>query len=358
MRLGQKCSGNRPKGWSAAFGFAGNTKLRVWFIAASAGNRTCCGPTARCRRTPAQAGRPGSGAGLALAPIDLPGVLEIAQFAVRSARSRATTNRRRRSLRCSVCLIAGTSRRARAPGTVCAGPQRRDAGAEQRLAHIDVAQTGHDLLVEQRGFDRRLLAVQRGGQNGDRECVIQRFRSEPGQQPVLVFPIASPPDRPTRSGADRRSRPASRRPSPSPGARAEWCRCGRPAPPPCARTCPGAAAPTTRCPAASGCIWPRRRKPVTRAPVSVAARPGGKGQRRSGRRATARNSTRPSRRAWRPRITVSTSGSSGIRGFRLYIRTMTDNPATTVDFGFRRWTQPRRRDWCAPCSTAWRRATT
>ena len=57
---------------------------------------------------------------------------------------------------------------------------------------------------------------------------------------------------------------------------------------------------------------PRRRKPVTRAPVRRLCRPSGSGQRRSGRCAMARTMTRPSSRSRRPRITVSTSGSSGM----------------------------------------------
>ena len=59
---------------------------------------------------------------------------------------------------------------------------------------------------------------------------------------------------------------------------------------------------------------PRRRNPAIRAPVSRCCRLGGNGQRKSGRITAANVITRPSRRVWRPRITVSTSGSSGMGG--------------------------------------------
>ena len=59
--------------------------------------------------------------------------------------------------------------------------------------------------------------------------------------------------------------------------------------------------------------FPRRRKPVTVAPVRRRARPSGKGQRRPSRVVSARAMRRPSSTAARPRITVSTSGSSGMR---------------------------------------------
>ena len=56
----------------------------------------------------------------------------------------------------------------------------------------------------------------------------------------------------------------------------------------------------------------RRRNPSTRAPVRRIARSGGKGQRSPARRVSARAMVRPVSTAERPRITVSTSGSSGI----------------------------------------------
>ena len=80
-------------------------------------------------------------------------------------------------------------------------------GAEQRLADIDVAQPGDDLLVQQRRLDRRALAGQRGGQAGRGERRVQRLRPQVRQQPVRVLLRASAPDRPSRTGADRRSRP-------------------------------------------------------------------------------------------------------------------------------------------------------
>ena len=55
----------------------------------------------------------------------------------------------------------------------------------------------------------------------------------------------------------------------------------------------------------------RRRKLSTRAPVRRSASNSGSAQRKSGRRTSARRITRPCNRASRPRMTVSTSGSSG-----------------------------------------------
>ena len=62
---------------------------------------------------------------------------------------------------------------------------------------------------------------------------------------------------------------------------------------------------------------PRRRKESTRRPVREAARPGGIGQRRSARLTAAPSTTRPSRRTRSARMTVSTSGSSGMGDVRI-----------------------------------------
>ena len=64
---------------------------------------------------------------------------------------------------------------------------RRDAGAEQRLADIDVAQPGDDPLVEQRGFDRRHLAGERCGEISAIEFGFERLRAEPRQERVLFL---------------------------------------------------------------------------------------------------------------------------------------------------------------------------
>ena len=113
--------------------------------------------------------------------------------------------------------------------------------------------------------------------------------------------------------------------------------------------------------AASECISPACGSPRRARRSAAAPRPAGSAQRRSGRSMRARAITRPSSRACRPRITVSTSGSSGMAAGHGYtVSRMSDNPAaTTVDFGYRQVAgRGRRSRWCARCSTAWRRATT
>src|SRR5207244_9884928 len=98
-----------------------------------------------------------SGTRLALLAVDRPAVLEIAEFAVRLviiAQRRAAGLDR---------LAEDLAHRLGEPGGACAGdgrrqPARRDPGAVQGLAYIDVAEPGDDLLVEQRRLDRRHLA--------------------------------------------------------------------------------------------------------------------------------------------------------------------------------------------------------
>ncbi len=66
---------------------------------------------------------------------------------------------------------------------------RRATGMKERLADVDVAKTGHDALVQQRGLDRRALALQRGGQVGAVEAVAQGLRAQTLQQLVCRYPV-------------------------------------------------------------------------------------------------------------------------------------------------------------------------
>ena len=71
-----------------------------------------------------------------------------------------------------------------------AGERRRDAlgrqgGAVQRLAGIDIAETGDHALVEQRRFERGLATVETGSQVLGIEVVAQRLRAEPGEELVV-----------------------------------------------------------------------------------------------------------------------------------------------------------------------------
>ena len=72
---------------------------------------------------------------------------------------------------------------------------RRDRGGEalgrepravQRLADVDVAEPRHDLLVRQRGLERRLLALARARQHGGIEFVAERLGAERAQQRLAV----------------------------------------------------------------------------------------------------------------------------------------------------------------------------
>src|ERR1051326_9082163 len=78
------------------------------------------------------------------------------------------------------------------------GPQRVDAGAPERLVHVDVPESGEGPLVEQRSLHRRLAVRQARGEGLRRERATQRLTAE---APCEVR--AEPPrlDQPTRSEA-------------------------------------------------------------------------------------------------------------------------------------------------------------
>ncbi len=57
-----------------------------------------------------------------------------------------------------------------------------DAGAKERLVRVDVAQTRHNRLIEQRGFDGAAASRQPRGQRLHSEAGIQRLRAERGEE--------------------------------------------------------------------------------------------------------------------------------------------------------------------------------
>src|SRR5262245_48359063 len=123
-------------------------------------------------------------AGMAFMLIDLPAMLEIAELAIRLdivAQRRAAGRDR---------LL---EHRLHGPGEALGPlalhglrqPPRREAGAEQRLRGIDVADPGDDPLVEQGGLDGRALASECGGEDRPIEFGAQRLRPQALQQLVL-----------------------------------------------------------------------------------------------------------------------------------------------------------------------------
>ena len=132
--------------------------------------------------------QPGLGARLAFAAVDGELVLEGADASRRPACSRARWSRRRGWRRCSTALICGTSRSAAGVGLPVLVARRAgrlegiEAGAEQRLAHIDVAEAGDDALVHQEGLEVGLLAAARGGRDrpasGRRRAARRRGRAK------------------------------------------------------------------------------------------------------------------------------------------------------------------------------------
>ncbi len=64
--------------------------------------------------------------------------------------------------------------------------QRRDAGAVEHLADIDIAEARNDPLVEERGLDRGLAPLEAGGEVGFVEGIAERFWPDIGQQPMTI----------------------------------------------------------------------------------------------------------------------------------------------------------------------------
>jgi len=78
---------------------------------------------------------------------------------------------------------ASRGRKDRAPAA------RREPGHVQGLARVDVAQPGHDPLIQQRRLERRLLSAAGPRQCRGIEVVRERFQSEPAQRRMCVLRV-------------------------------------------------------------------------------------------------------------------------------------------------------------------------
>lgn len=66
-------------------------------------------------------------------------------------------------------------------------PLGMNAAAKQRLAHIDIAKTCDQFLIQQRGFDRRTPSPQQVRQGRTGHGVRERLHSQMGQKAVTVL---------------------------------------------------------------------------------------------------------------------------------------------------------------------------
>ena len=142
-------------------------------------------------------------AGLARAFVDEEFLAEVARACRRRSRSRAAW-----------CRPAGSPRRApRGPPRPAArsfarlhparGAARVDAGPEQRLARVDVADAHDDALVHQELLDRHLAALARLGREIVRVEVPSRAAPARGPRAADARPGRRSPRAGCRSGADR-----------------------------------------------------------------------------------------------------------------------------------------------------------
>ncbi len=124
-------------------------------------------------------------AGLALPPVDPEIVLEIARLPVGAdvvpQRRTAGVDR----------LLEHRSDRLRQPGAApraegAGPPPRRDAGPEQRLAGVDVADADHQALVEEGVLDAAVPAPQQGFETAAVERRRQRFHPEAGETRMAI----------------------------------------------------------------------------------------------------------------------------------------------------------------------------
>src|SRR5229473_1757002 len=121
-----------------------------------------------------------AGAGLALPAIDRPAVLEIAELAIGldviAQRRPAGLDRLAENL---------ADRRGEPLGPRAddrrGEPARRQPGAKERLADIDVAEPGDDALIEQGRLDRGQLAGQDPVEIGAVKTRLQRLGTHPRQ---------------------------------------------------------------------------------------------------------------------------------------------------------------------------------
>ena len=88
-------------------------------------------------------------------------------------------------------MICGTRRTAAGVGLPVlvasrdAPLQRIEAGAEQRLAHVDVAETRDDALIHQQRLEIELAAARLGRQEVRRQLVAERLDAETREKVML-----------------------------------------------------------------------------------------------------------------------------------------------------------------------------
>src|SRR5690606_23844810 len=126
------------------------------------------------------AGAAVAGAGFALAAVDVEAVLEIALAALGVGEVTQGRAAGGDGVGEDVADLGGEGFEA-GPGDLAGGDQRRDAGAEQGLADVDVAEPGDDALVQQADLDVLLLAGEGLGQAGAGEGVAERLGTQAGE---------------------------------------------------------------------------------------------------------------------------------------------------------------------------------
>ena len=236
-------------------------------ISASADSRTCCVPTARSGGPPRTPARPGSRGRVRPPGRRLSRRAGSSRVRRPAERSRASVDPPAAIASVSVALIAGTSRRARTPGTVWRQPQRRNPGAEQRFADIDVAQPGDHRLVQQRRLDRRLLAASAASSTAAVNPSSSGSGPKPGQQAVRVLLRGlDQVDRAEAARIDKADAPAVVGLQLQVLVQGDVVR-GRPAPAPCAPDMPRCSSTDQPLSSRIRMYLPRRRNLVTRAPV-------------------------------------------------------------------------------------------
>ena len=192
-------------------------------------------------------------------------------------------------------------------------PHRRDAGAEQRLAGIDIADPGDQPLIEQRRLDRGGFAFEPAREPFGGEGGAQRLDAETLEQRVAVERSWSGSDPYSRSAARPSSGPACRRRDGTRYARASAAALrvadplmlNRPVMPRCITSTSPSSSRASR-------YLARRSSASILRPDSLSPNRCGSGKRKSGRRCSTRANALPTRTGSNPRRTVSTSGSSGM----------------------------------------------
>src|ERR1044071_1318324 len=128
-----------------------------------------------------------AGTGIAFAAVDRPAMLEIAELAIRlhviPQRRSASLDRLPKHIPDRLGEASGTDAR-HGPGKT----PRRQPGAIERLAYIDVAEPGDDPLVEQCRFDRGHLSGKRALEVGAVEAGVEGFGAEPREQRMRRLP--------------------------------------------------------------------------------------------------------------------------------------------------------------------------